>query len=185
VATNVATSLLYVELALTSHADESGDLYLVLMGWSVLIAAGYFLQRVFQPMASVRLAGHGAALGRDRAVRITRLLLWACALWFAGAVAAVAAVDARLALLVGLVVSRAPLYLAMAYAVFLLENSGDRHLRTTAVAGAAALAAVALAGAILIPLFGAVGAICALAVKEPVLALTVLRGRTGAPEESV
>ncbi|MFG2005183.1 hypothetical protein ACGFNU_39170 [Spirillospora sp. NPDC048911] len=180
VMTNAATSALYVELAFTGHADQSGELYLVLMGWSLLIAAGYFAQRMFQPAASVRLTGHGAALGRARARRLAQAVLWAGPLWFAAAALAVAVVDARIVLLVALTASRVPLYLAMAYATYLLENTGSRNLRSTAAGGVAGLVAVVLTGAVTVPLFGAVGAVFALAVKEVVLAPVVIRaaGRT-------
>ncbi|MFI6522673.1 hypothetical protein ACIBF1_44470 [Spirillospora sp. NPDC050679] len=176
--TGAATSLLYVELSLSRHAEQSGRLYLVLMAWSLVIATGYFLQRMFQPAASARLRGGGAAAGQARARRIARFVLAGSAVWLAAAGAVLAAAGpagaASVALLAALLVSRAPLYLMMSYAAYLLENTGGRDLRTSAVGGAAGLAAVVAAGAAAVPLFGAAGAVCALAAKEAVLGAVVL-----------
>ncbi|WP_147341395.1 hypothetical protein [Actinomadura logoneensis] len=185
VTANLATSLLYVELSLASAGHRaSGDLYLVLMAWSLAIGAGYFAQRVFQPATSVRLAGRGAAAGRSRAHRLARGVLLGSLCWLPLALAAQFTVldgaPALVALAV-LMVSRAPLYMLMAYASYLLENSGGRHLRTSALAGTTGLLAVAAAGAVAIPLLGASGAVYALAAKELVLSCVVLvrSGRRG------
>ncbi|WP_067476103.1 hypothetical protein [Actinomadura hibisca] len=176
--TNAATSLLYVELTLSAHAGQSGRLYLVLMAWSLVIATGYFVQRMFQPAASARLRGEGAAAGQDRARRIARLVLAGSAVWLAvaGAVLAVAGTRGAdsLVLLGVLLVSRAPLYLLMSYAAYLLENTGGRDLRTSAAGGAAGLVAVVATGAVTVPLCGAAGAVYALAAKELVLGAVVL-----------
>ncbi|WP_026414420.1 hypothetical protein [Actinomadura oligospora] len=188
VTANLATSLLYVELSLTALGHHSaghdtaghrasGDLYLVLMAWSLAIGAGYFAQRVFQPATSVRLTGRGAAAGRSRAHRLARGVLLGSLAWPPLALAAQFTVLSglpTLAVLAVLMVSRAPLYMLMTYASYLLENSGGRHLRTSAMAGATGLLAVVVAGAVAIPLLGAAGAVYALAAKELVLSLVVL-----------
>ncbi|MBW8481165.1 hypothetical protein [Actinomadura parmotrematis] len=182
VMTNAATSLLYVELALGPHAGQSGRLYLVLTVWSLVIVTGYFVQRMLQPAASARLSGEGAAAGQARARRIAWSVLAASAAWLAAAGAVLAALGphraASVPVLAVLLLSRAPLYLLMAYAAYLLENTGGRDLRTSAAGGAAGLAAVVLAGAAAVPLWGAAGAVYALGAKDLVLG-AVVAARTG------
>lgn len=183
---NAGTSVLYVELTATAHAGQSSELYLVLQGWGVVIAFVYFVQRLVQPRLSARLAATGTADGRIRTARLARLVLVLGGGWLACAGAVVAVTGpagggpppARLAALLALLVlTRLPVYVLMSQATFVLENTDAAGLRTSARGAVLSMLAVAAAGAVAVPLFGAAGAVYALGVKEPVLALNVLRSR--------
>ncbi len=171
------TSVLYVELAATGHARQSSELYVVLQGWALIIAFVYLVQRVLQPRLSAWLAARPAAEGASRAVRMARVVIVASAVWLAGAIAVAVALGndlepGRLTVALALfIVSRMPIYLLMSQATFVLENTDATGLRTSARGAVVSLLAVATAGAVATPLFGALGAVCALGVKEPVLAL--------------
>lgn len=171
-----ATSLLYVELALTRHAGESGLLFLALSGWSFLTAVSYFLQRAFQPATSLRVRGVGAAKAQERAFRIARITVCLTVAWLAVAVTALPTQLATawpLLFMAGLLLAHAPAHVLTSYSAFLLENAGAVGLRTSAFGAAAGTAAVVGIGALTIPLGGAPGAICALAAMELAVGLNI------------
>jgi hypothetical protein len=171
-----ATSLLYIELALTRHTGESGLLFLVLSGWSFLTAVSYFLQRAFQPATSLRASGGGAGKTRMRAFRIARVAVCLTVAWLAVAVTVLAtnlATAWPLPFMAGLLLAHAPAHVLTGYSAFLLENAGATGLRTSALGAAAGTAAVVATGALTIPLGGAPGAICALAAMELSISLNI------------
>jgi hypothetical protein len=165
----LATGVLYVELALTRHADASGNLLLILTGWSFVTAASYFLQRTFQPAASVRGVSAGTVRPQQRALRIARLCIWLTVAYLATTVTVLLTTTAAswsLPLMIGLLLAHTPAHLLMGYGAFLLENADAAGLRLSALGAATGTVAVVLVGALTIPLGGAPGAICALAAME-------------------
>lgn len=172
-----AASLLYVELALTGHADESGDLFLVLTGWSFVTAVTYFLLRIFQPTVSVRLFGAGTARGQERSLHIARLVLWLTVAWFAVAVTMLltdVAAAWPFPIMIGLLLCHTPAHILMSYSVFLLENASAAGLRTSALGGAMGTAAVAAVGTPMTAFGGAPGAVCALGAMELTVSTYIL-----------
>lgn len=171
------TSVLYMELAASGHAGQSSELYVVLQGWALIIAFVYLVQRVLQPRLSAWLAARPATEGANRAVKMARFVIMMSVVWLAGATAASVSLGndlepRRLTVALALfIVSRMPIYLLMSQATFVLENTDATGLRTSARGAVVSLLMVATAGAVLTPLLGALGAVCALGVKEPVLAL--------------
>jgi hypothetical protein len=182
VLSNAALSALYVVLALTAFAAQSAELYLVGIVWSLALSALYFLLRVFQPRTSLRYAGSAAGEGRRVAVRLARAVVALDLLWLALAGAAVLVLDLHelapgrptLLALAALMLARAPIVVLATTAAYLLENADGESLRVSAAAAGLGLAAVVLTGVVLVPVYGAVGAVWALAVKELAVGVTVL-----------
>ncbi|MDX3101477.1 hypothetical protein [Nonomuraea angiospora] len=171
-----ATSLLYVELALTRHAGDSGLLFLALSGWSLLTAVSYFLQRAFQPATSLRVTGEGAVKARERAFLIARVTVGLTVVWLALAVTVLPtdlATARPLWFMAVFLLAHAPAHALASYSAFLLENVSATGLRTSAVGAATGTAAVIGTGALTVPLGGAPGAICALAAMELAVGLNI------------
>ena len=181
VLSNAATSVLYVELVLTGQGGQSGSLYLASLGWSALINVAYFVQRIFQPVLSARLARVSGPAAWAMPVRLARWVAWLSVAWLvvvpAGLAIGAAHGVSRWPLLViaALMLSRVPFYLATAYAVYVLENTDADGLRICAAGAVLGMAAVAATGLVLIPLFGAAGAVCALATNQLCVVSTILR----------
>jgi hypothetical protein len=154
-------------------------LFLVTQTWALFASFIYFTQRVFQPRMSVRLAGDGEADGVRTSVRLARAGLAVNAAWLAAAGALLGAgilgAGAGLVMLGVLQLTRAPIYLIMSQSTYLLENCDARGLRTCAYGSALGAAAVLAAGAVLIPPFGAAGALCALALRELLLSVVIMK----------
>lgn len=184
VCSSASVSLLFVVLALTSHADQSAELYLVTAGWSIAVGALFYLFRVYQPQVSARLAGRGGGSGRDQAVRLTRWAVGLQLVWTAPAAAVVLLATrdgwtATVGLLAALLASRIPVFLLMSTAGYLLENVDAGTLRTAAGGSVLGLAAVAVLAVVCVPAAGAVGALFALSAKELTQGLVVLRAARG------
>lgn len=60
---NAMIGTLFVELSLTTHAGQSGDLYLSTLAWGFALSVFYTVQRIYQPQLSLRVAA-GARPGR-------------------------------------------------------------------------------------------------------------------------
>ncbi|WP_433374449.1 hypothetical protein [Streptosporangium sp. CA-115845] len=177
VMSNAMVGALFVELALTSHASQSGDLYMMILGWGFTVSVIYTLQRIYQPRLSLRMASGGAearALGR----RVARLSVWMSATWLVLAGTALIgglAGTRSLVALGGLLLSTLPVYLLTSFGIFMLENTDEAGLRNSAKAAVMALVAVIGLGALVIPLAGAAGAVYALGANGFVLGLMLRR----------
>jgi hypothetical protein len=179
----VAVSWVFFVLPLTGHADQSGELYVAVAGWAIVLAFFTYLLRVFQPRVSLRLAGGGAQDGR----KWGRVLGW-WALGINGAWLASMALTIRapglasppagrptVATLVALLASHTPVMLLTGLGLYLLENSDGGSLRHAARAGAANLAVVAVVAVAVVPHYGAVGAVWAFAAGEMAPAAMLIR----------
>lgn len=178
VMSNAMVGALFVELALTSHAGQSGDLYVLILGWGFTVSVIYTLQRIYQPRLSLRLASGGAAEARALGRRIARLSVWMSAGWLVLAGVALLgglAGSRSLLALGGLLLSLLPVYLLTSFGIFMLENTDEAGLRNSAKAAVAALVAVIALGAVVIPLAGAAGAVYALGANGFVLGLVLRR----------
>jgi len=161
------TSLLYVLMWVSGWTAQSDDFYRVGLGWTVLLAGVFFLQRLYQPRVSLRFAGERAAAGRAAAARAAgaAMVLSGCWLVAAGVVLARGLPSGPLlGWLVLLMVTRAPAFLLMSHAVYLMENAGGA--RGSAAGAVAGFLCVAVVGAAAVPVFGAAGAVYALGMKE-------------------
>ncbi|GGO80813.1 hypothetical protein [Nonomuraea cavernae] len=175
---NAIVGTLFVELALTSHAGQSGDLYLMILGWGFATSVVYTVQRIYQPRLALRMVSPDAPEARALARRIAGLAVWGSAVWLVLAGAALAGGLAGTRSLVALGVLMATLLPANALAgfgIFVLENAGGTGLRGSALAVVLAWAVVAALGALVIPLAGAAGAVYALGAQGLVLGLALRR----------
>jgi hypothetical protein len=178
----LATSSVFAVLPFTRYASQSGQLYLVVAGWSVLTAGIIYVLRVYQPWTALQLAGAASARGGELARKVVGWALSADVSGLVVSAAAILALDLRsarpgtpltLALLV-LLASRLPMFLLLAVGVYVLENSGARALRTAAASAVAGLLATVATAIVVVPLAGAIGAIWALGAGELAQAATVL-----------
>lgn len=177
---NAMVGTLFVELALTSYAGQSGDLYLMILGWGFVTSVIYTLQRFYQPRLALLMASPDSGGGRAVARRVVDLAVWISALWLvaAGIVLAGGLAGTRSVLALGLLLATLlPANALASFGVFVLENSGRAGLRDSARAAVLAWAVVAALGALVIPLAGAAGAVYALGAQGLVLGLA-LRRRT-------
>ena len=178
VLTSMANSSVYLMLALFGRTEDSGPFYLALMLSGMVCQFIVYQLKLNQPKISARLRGPGAVQGRARA---SVLLLAAvrfgalAGLVFFAAVAIPgfrALVDDRgfgtIAVLVVLVCLEIGVFMLVAYAGFLLENTNGKALVTTTSAAAAGLVATIAFAAVLVPLFGAVGGFLALLLAAAV-----------------
>lgn len=171
---NAMIGALFVELSLTGHAAQSGDLYLVVLAWGFAVSVIYTLQRIYQPRLSLLIAS-GASGARTLGRRVTGVAAWVSAAWL---VAAGVAIMLGLSGLVGLgclFLTLLPSIALVSFGVFVLENSGQDGLRTSVKAVVLALVAVTALGALTVPLFGAAGAVYALGANSLVIALVLRR----------
>lgn len=176
VMSNLAASVIFVELAVTAHATQNTELYLVTQGWSVIVGFVYFVQRVFQPRVTVRLAADGAA-GVRPAGRLARAVLLLNTTWLvvAGALMTGGGTGGRLLIVLGVMtLTRGPLYLLASQSAFLLENTDSAGLRASAAGATLGAVSVALLGLLVIPRYGAVGALYVLAAREQMLCASVV-----------
>jgi hypothetical protein len=174
VLTALSGAACYAALALAGRTEESGSLYVALMICASFGGLLAYLLRVAQPRQSLRQRGGGSAYGRVQAVRYLRVsVLTGVALTVALPVAMLLGTP-RTAMLVLLVLVEIPVYAAMSYAVWLLENTDGRILSLTSTSAAAGLVTCAALSALLVPAWGAVGALAALVLSFATQA-TVLR----------
>ncbi|NUW39716.1 hypothetical protein [Nonomuraea rhodomycinica] len=174
---NATVGTLFVELSLTAHADQSGDFYMMILGWGFATSVVYTLQRIYQPRLALRMGSSGAGQVRALARRLAALSITVSGVWLVVAGAALAGGLAGTRSLVALGALLASLLPANALAglvVFVLENTGQAGLRACAKAVVLSWAVVAALGALVIPFAGAAGAVYALGAQGFVLA-TVLR----------
>ncbi|MEU0568040.1 hypothetical protein ABZ297_22015 [Nonomuraea sp. NPDC005983] len=175
---NAMVGTLFVELSLTSHAGQSGDLYVMTLGWGFAASVIYTLQRIYQPRLALRMVSEGAAQVRALARRVVRLSVWVSALWLAVAGAALVgglAGTRSLVVLGGLLVSLLPATALASFGMFVLENTGESGLRGSAKAVVLSWAVVSALGALVIPSAGAAGAVYALGAQGFVLGLVLRR----------
>lgn len=182
VAGNAALSVAFLVLPLSGHADQSGVLYLALAGWGLALSLIVYVARVFQPRLSVWLAGAGSVSGRRQARVLARWALRLNLAWLAAAAVVIAVADlsgltagaSAVAGLSALILSRSVIWGLMFASISLLENSDHDALRAVAKGAAAGLVVVVAVSAVVIPAFGAAGAIWAMATDELALAIAVL-----------
>jgi hypothetical protein len=175
---NAMIGTLFVELSLTSYAGQSGDLYMMTLGWGFAASVVYTLQRIYQPRLVLRMGSDGAAEIRTFVRRVARLSVWVSALWLVVAGALLAgglAGTHSLVALGSLLASLLPANALASCGIFVLENTGEAGLRDSAKAVVAAWAATTALGALAIPLAGAAGAMYALGAQGFVLGLVLRR----------
>ncbi|MET7459965.1 hypothetical protein [Nonomuraea sp. NPDC005501] len=169
---NAMVGTLFVELSLTSHADQSGDFYMMILVWGFATSVIYTLQRIYQPRLALRTGSSGAGQVRELARRVALLSVWIGGAWLVVAGTALAgglAGTRSLVALGGLLASLLPVNALAGFAVFLLENTGKAGLRACAKAVVMSWAVVAVLGALVIPFAGAAGAVYALGAQGFVL----------------
>ena len=176
--------VVYLLLAVTGQADQSGTLYLALLPAVAVGQVVTYLLRLAQPATSHRLRGvHGRA-GRTRA----RTLLRRCeriGIGFAAVLAGLLAVPAgrewlagdagrlpALGVLVGILLI---VDLTVLYACYLLENTTNDLLAVTSSGALVGLVATAVLAAAMVPPLGAVGGTAALALAIPIRAYVMGR----------
>jgi hypothetical protein len=178
VMSNAIIGTLFVELAVSSHAGQSGDLYLMILGWGFAASVVYTLQRIYQPRLALWMTSDGSARARTLGRRVADLAIVTSALWLvlAGAalVAGVAGTRSLITLAI-LLASLLPANTLASFGIFVLENSGRSGLRHSAEAAVLAWAVVAALGALTIPFAGAAGAVYALGAQGFVLGLALRR----------
>jgi hypothetical protein len=155
----------YAALALAGRTRESSSLYvamLVCTGFGALV--GYLL-RVAQPRMSLRLRGSGSAAGRVRAVGFLRAGIIGGVVLAAALPAAFVLDVPAVPLLVAIVLFEIPIYAAVTYAAYLMENTDGRALALTSSSAAAGLVVCVALAVVLVPPFGAAGALAALALS--------------------
>ncbi|NRQ38330.1 hypothetical protein HII36_41860 [Nonomuraea sp. NN258] len=175
---NATVGTLFAELSLTSYAGQSGDLYLMILGWGFAASVIYTVQRIYQPRLVLKLAAGDAAALRALVRRVAGLSVWAGAGWLvlAGAALAGGAAGTRSLVVLGaLLASLLPVNTVAGFGMFVLENTGEPGLRTSARAAVLSWAVVSALGAALIPLAGAAGAVYALGAQGLVLGVVLRR----------
>ncbi|MEV0592903.1 hypothetical protein [Nonomuraea cavernae] len=177
-------ALVYLVLAVSGLASQSGTLYLALLPAVAVCQVVVYLLRVTQPATSHRLRGVQGRSGRSRARRLLRLGERLGA-GFAAVFALLLAVPVTrghltageppvlaLGLLVGVVLI---LFLIVMYAGYLVENTNNDVLVVTSSGALVGLVATGLLAAALVPWLGALGALAALALSIPIKAHTMRR----------
>ncbi|WP_336204406.1 hypothetical protein [Nonomuraea sp. LPB2021202275-12-8] len=178
VMSNAIVGTLFVELSLSAHAGQSGDLYLMILGWGFAASVVYTVQRIYQPRLALLMTSDGSDQARVLARRVANLAVGASSLWLvlAGAALAGGLAGTRSLIALGLLLaSLLPANALASFGLFVLENSGKAGLRYSAKAVVLAWAAVAALGALVIPLAGAAGAVYALGAQGFVLGLALRR----------
>ncbi|MFI7451503.1 hypothetical protein ACIBQX_28680 [Nonomuraea sp. NPDC049714] len=178
VMSNAIIGTLFVELSLSLHAGQSGDLYLMILGWGFAASVVYTVQRIYQPRLALWMTSGGSARARTLGMRVANVAILTSALWLVLAGAALAAGVAgtrSLIVLAVLLASLLPANTLASFGIFVLENSGKSGLRDSAKAAILAWAAVAALGALTVPLAGAAGAVYALGAQGFVLGLALRR----------
>lgn len=178
VMSNAMIGTLFVELSLTSYANQSGDLYMMTLGWGFAVSVVYTVQRIYQPRLALRMSAGGAAEVRALVRRLAGLAIGASALWLVVAGAAMAGGLAGTRSLIVLGILLATLLPANALAssgIAVLENTGEAGLRGSAKAAVLAWAVTAALGALAVPLAGAAGAVYALGAQGLVLGIVLRR----------
>ncbi|MFI7635006.1 hypothetical protein [Nonomuraea sp. NPDC049400] len=177
---NATIGTLFVELSLTSYADQSGDLYLMTLGWGFAVSVVYTLQRIYQPRLALRMGvdGQSGAAAKTRALvrRVVRVSVWGSGLWLVLAGAALAgglAGTRSLVVLVALLASLLPGNALASFGMFVLENTGEAGMRNSAKAVVLAWAVVTVLGALVIPFAGAAGAVYSLGAQGLVVGLVL------------
>ncbi|MCF6473329.1 hypothetical protein FAF44_33835 [Nonomuraea sp. MG754425] len=171
---NAMIGVLFVELALSPHATQSGDLYLATLGWGLALSILYTVQRIYQPQLSLRVAAGGLSGARVLARRLAGLAALGAALWLLVAGLALArGAHGPIALGV-LALTLLPMQALASNAGFVVEHT---DLRANAKAVVIALVAVAGLGAVTVSLAGAAGAVYALGANSLVLGLALWRAR--------
>lgn len=166
----VAVSAMFLLLAATGRTTDSGPFYLALLASGMVCSFALYAFKLGQPATSARLRGPGAAAGRARADRLLRgaELVGGAAVVLAGlALLSPAAREAAggLPVLCALVAFETAMCVVVLYAAFLLENTTGAVLTRTAAAAVFRLAVVLVAGAALVPAFGAAGGVGALVLS--------------------
>ncbi|MFI7128843.1 hypothetical protein ACIBQ1_24285 [Nonomuraea sp. NPDC050153] len=171
---NAMIGALFVELALSPHAAQSGDLYLVTLGWGFALSILYTVQRIYQPQLSLRVAGGGLAGARVLARRMAGLAALGAALWLLISGIVLAQGQHGQLALGALALTLLPMQALASGATFVVEHT---NLRANARAVVIALAAVAGLGVVAVSLAGAAGAVYALGANPLVLGLALWRAR--------
>ncbi|MDF2704743.1 hypothetical protein AB0C18_25880 [Nonomuraea muscovyensis] len=174
---NAMIGTLFVELSITSYAGQSGDLYVMVLGWGFATSVIYTVQRIYQPRLVLHLGSAGAGT-RALVRRVAGVSVWVSAGWLvvAGAVLLSGLAGTRSPVALGaLLVSLLPANAVASFGIFVLENTGEAGLRASARAVVLALAVVAALGALAIPYAGAAGAVYALGAQGLVLGLVLRR----------
>jgi len=175
---NAMIGTLFVELSLSAYAGQSGDLYMMTLGWGFAVSVVYTVQRIYQPRLALRMSSGDASQVRALVRRAAAPATAASALWLVVAGAVLAGGLAGTRSLVALGVLLATLLPANALASFgiaVLENTGEAGLRDSARAAVLAWAVTAAVGAVAVPLAGAAGAVYALGAQGLVLGLVLRR----------
>ncbi|MEU6711325.1 hypothetical protein ABZ897_07555 [Nonomuraea sp. NPDC046802] len=171
---NAMIGALFVELALSPHAAQSGDLYLITLGWGFALSILYTVQRIYQPQLSLRVAGGRLAEARVLARRMAGFAALGAILWLVvSAIVISQGLHGPLALGV-LALTLLPMQALASGATFVVEHT---DLRANARAVVVALAAVVGVGAVAVSLTGAAGAVYALGANPLVLGLALWRAR--------
>jgi hypothetical protein len=183
-----SASAAFLVLRVTHFANQSGDLYVAVAGWAIVFSLVTYVLRVFQPQISLRLAAGGQRTGTQRARSLVQLSLAVNIAWLAAAGSLIVILNLRslpegrtyVVALVALVASQTPVFMLTAVGVCLLENLNGRSLRAVGAATGGGFVVVIVTSLVVIPFYGAAGAIWALATMELVQAIVLLRGPAAA-----
>ncbi|MDA0638742.1 hypothetical protein OUY22_35485, partial [Nonomuraea sp. MCN248] len=175
---NAMIGTLFVELSLTAYASQSGDLYMMTLGWGFAVSVVYTVLRIYQPRLVLRMSTDEAAGVRALVRRAAGLASWVSALWLvvAGVALAGGLAGTRSLVVLGvLLVTLLPANALASFGIAVLENTGEAGLRDSAKAAVLAWAVTAALGALTVPLAGAAGAVYALGAQGLVLGLVLKR----------
>jgi hypothetical protein len=174
----------YLLLAVTGQADQSGALYLALLPAVALGQVFIYLLRLAQPATSHRLRGVQGRSGRTRAWKLLRrgerlgigfAAVFATLLVTPGIRERLVGDEVwvpALGVLVGVLLI---LVLTVLYASFLLENTTNDALVVTSSGALVGLVATGLLAAAIVPWLGALGGMAALALAIPIRAHVMRR----------
>jgi len=176
-----ASAVLFTILTRSTHADQVGRFYALSTLWSAGVTMLLFVFRVYAPRVSLRLVGRAGPAGRDRAVRLARLVMAYNAGWLAVAASVVgltglaspSSVTHQLLVWVGLLATRVPAVAGLLWASYLLENTDATAPRVIGLAAVAGLAVVAATGAAVVPALGVVGMIISYTAGDLAFALFI------------
>jgi len=177
----LCTSVLFTILAASRWSGQVGPLFAVLIVWSAGITFLLYGLRVYAPQVSLQLVGRGGHAATARAARLARVVVGVDLAWVAAALVLVHVTgvlgtsrgSGALLVWIVLLASRTPAVAALIVAGFLLENSDARAPRITGAAGPVSLAAVTVAGLLLVPAYGGIGLLAASATGEAMQALVI------------
>lgn len=163
VADSASIAVLYVLLAVAGTPEAAALVYVAMLVSNVAGGFAVLLMRIAQPATSLRMRGVAGGTGRHRARRIS-----AVTALVAGGAVVVVLLAAQVTAVAGpvwfwgVLAVELTTFAAVAYAMYLVENTNGAALAKTSSAAVLGLAVTAATAPALVAAFGALGALLAL-----------------------